>query len=117
VKRPVATRTGLVLLGGVLLLASGCRSLANCSKPGAYDSAVELPPLRMPVGLDGPDTRQAMMIPALNEPEVPLAAGQRCLEEPPPITGPRTVTPPGTKLAPAADRAKGKRTPPGPPRG
>ncbi len=39
--------------------------------------------LKMPVGLDGPDTKQALEIPALNEPEVPRDPQGACLEEPP----------------------------------
>ncbi|MET0281607.1 MAG: hypothetical protein ABW278_10850 [Steroidobacteraceae bacterium] len=106
--RASALRTALLALG-VLVLASGCRSLtANCSKPGAYDSAEELPSLRMPAGLDGPDTRQSMQIPALTEPEAPRTKADGCLEAPPAYTGPHTVTPPGS-LAPAGPDRKGGR--------
>lgn len=100
-------RTGLA--AAALLLAAGCSSMATCNKPGAYADAVEMPPLRMPVGLDGPDTRQAMQIPALNEPEVPLADGTTCLEEPPEMPKgsgtPATAVP---RTAPAAEPEQGK---------
>jgi hypothetical protein len=93
----------------VMLVASGCRSLTNnCSKPGAYDTAEEVPSLKVPLGLDGPDTRQAMSIPALKEPEAPLPEGSRCLEEPPAFVGPHTVTAPAAAPA-AGERGKGKR--------
>lgn len=73
----------LLALGtGALLLAGGCKSL-SCNNPEAYASAQEYPPLKMPVGLDGPDTTQALAIPALNEPEVPRASDAACLEDPP----------------------------------
>ena len=91
----------IALATTVLLLAAGCSSLSSCSKPGVYAMAQELPPLRMPVGLDGPDTRRAMQIPALNEPEAPLPS-DRCLEEPPEMPK-RAATAPGAQpAAPAA---------------
>jgi hypothetical protein len=67
---------------GALLLVGGCRSL-SCSNPADYSSAQEVPPLKMPVGLDGPDTTQALEIPPLTEPEAPRDPKGPCLEEPP----------------------------------
>ena len=63
----------------------GCKRLfaSSCSKPQAYAQAQSLPPLRIPVGLDGPDTRTALKIPDLNEPEAPRKPKDPCLEEPP----------------------------------
>jgi uncharacterized lipoprotein len=63
----------------------GCKRLfaRTCNKPQAYAAAESLPPLRIPVGLDGPDTRASMKIPDLNEPEAPRSAKDPCLEEPP----------------------------------
>jgi hypothetical protein len=106
------------LAAAVLLLAAGCSSLGSCSKPGAYANAEQLPPLRMPVGLDGPDTRQAMLIPPLAEPEPP-APTDRCLEEPPEM--PKRAATPGAQPAPAAApqpappsrRGRGPRSPRG----
>lgn len=66
----------------------GCKRLfaSNCNKPQAYAQAQSLPPLRIPVGLDGPDTRAAMKIPDLNEPEAPRTQNDPCLQEPPAFT-------------------------------
>jgi hypothetical protein len=78
-----AMRGTLLALGvGTLLLAGGCKSL-SCANPDTYNKAAEVPPLKMPVGLDGPDTKQALKIPALNEPEVPRDPDGACLEDPP----------------------------------
>jgi uncharacterized lipoprotein len=68
-----------------LAVLPGCKRLfaSNCSKPQAYAAAQSLPPLRIPVGLDGPDTRAALKIPDLNEPEAPRGPSDPCLEEPP----------------------------------
>jgi hypothetical protein len=47
-----------------------------------------VPALKMPAGLDGPDTREAMQVPPLTEPEVPRPAKGPCLEEPTPLVKP-----------------------------
>lgn len=86
------------VLGASLLALGGCKHLVgDCHKPAAYAAAKEMPPLRIPVGLDGPDTREALKIPALNEPEVPRGAKDPCLEEPPAYVPP----PPGSQPASA----------------
>jgi uncharacterized lipoprotein len=73
----------------------GCKRMfaSSCSKPQAYAQAQSLPPLRIPVGLDGPDTRAALKIPDLNEPEAPRGPKDPCLVDPPAFT---------TSAAPAA---------------
>lgn len=78
-----APRGPLLVLGATaLLLAAGCRSL-SCINPEIYSNAQEVERLKMPVGLDGPDTRDALEIPALNEPEMPRDPEAGCLEDPP----------------------------------
>jgi uncharacterized lipoprotein len=79
----------VVLLVSSMALLGGCKrvfGLGNCNKPQAYARAEELPPLKIPVGLDGLDTRAALRIPELTEPEAPRAADAPCLEEPPSVT-------------------------------
>jgi hypothetical protein len=73
----------LVLGAGIVLLTGGCHALGRCNNPAAYAGAREVPPLKMPVGLDGPDTSRALEIPPLDQPEVPRGAGAPCLEDPP----------------------------------
>jgi hypothetical protein len=75
---------------GSLLLAAGCRSVVggSCHKPQAYAAAEQLPPLRVPGGLDGPDTSEALAIPDLAEPEAPLDPEGPCLDAPPAIVAP-----------------------------
>jgi hypothetical protein len=87
-----------LLLIAVATVAAGCRSGGNvCGKPGLYAQAQSIPSLRIPVGLETPDTRAAMKIPDLNEPQPPpRQKGEGCLDEPPKYT---TPTPP--KPAPA----------------
>jgi len=90
----------LAFAGASLLLAAGCRTVVGgtCHKPQAYESATELPPLRVPVGLEGPNTEESMEIPALTEPEQRLDPEGPCLDAPPAITAPQL--PPSGILAP-----------------
>jgi uncharacterized lipoprotein len=87
----------LVLKLGLVLVASlplvGChpframKSRANsCHVKQPYTSASSVAPLKIPSGLDTPDTTNALHIPALNEPAPPVRKGKDpCLDEPPPF--------------------------------
>jgi uncharacterized lipoprotein len=88
-------RSKLILALSLSLVLGGCKHFTGggCNKPDGYAGAEDLPPLRIPTGLDGPDTRGALRIPQLNEPEAPRDSKGACLEDPPPIT---------TSAAPAA---------------
>lgn len=78
-----------IAVGSTLLLGA-CQSPlgGSCHKPQAYAAAQELPPLRVPAGLDGPETESALEIPPLDAPEVPPDPEGPCLEAPPAITAP-----------------------------
>jgi uncharacterized lipoprotein len=75
---------------------AGCRSY-QCSEPSANDTADVIPPLEVPPGLEPPDTRNALKIPELSEPERPRTKADGCLEEPPSYFPDRRVgeKPPG----------------------
>jgi uncharacterized lipoprotein len=91
---------GAALLLLMLPLIGGCHffrgaSAKACHGPQPYQKAQTVPPLRVPAGLDAPDTTNALRLPALNEPAPPPRSGkQPCLDEPPPyrVTQP-TKTP------------------------
>lgn len=71
-----------------VLSLPACKTLfkgGSCDKPGPHETAQNLPPLKVPAGLDAPDTRASMPIPELAEPEKPRAAGDPCLDLPPPL--------------------------------
>jgi uncharacterized lipoprotein len=74
-----------VLYLSLCLSVAGCGSLfkATCAKPGDFASAVDNPPLRIPAGLDPPDTRAALTIPPLQTPEAPRPADAPCIDLPP----------------------------------
>ena len=86
---------GITLLM-LLPLAAGCHvfrsaSAKACHSPQPYQQAKSVPPLKIPPGLDAPDTTNALRLPTLNEPAPPRRTGkQPCLDEPPPfkVTGP-----------------------------
>ena len=79
-------RVNVLLLMPVCVLAGGCGLLpdaySGCDKPQPYQSAQELPPLRVPDGAVLPDTRNAMHIPTVIAPPIPESAGS-CLDHPP----------------------------------
>jgi uncharacterized lipoprotein len=83
-------RIRLLLLLPVCVFAGACNLLPDaytgCGKVQLYQSAQELPPLRVPDGSIAPDTRNAMRIPAVSMPQVPPAEG-RCLDHPPSYAG------------------------------
>ncbi len=92
-----AARQVLRLAGVVTLLALGGCGLfrgSSCLKPGPYAKAQEVAPLKIPEELDGPDTRGALRIPPLTEPEAPRAASDNtCLDQPPKISAPAPAAP------------------------
>jgi uncharacterized lipoprotein len=82
---------GIVLLLLVLPLVGGCHifrsaSAKACHGSQPYQKAQSVPPLKIPGGLDAPDTTNALRLPALNEPPpTPRKGSQPCLDEPPPF--------------------------------
>ena len=86
----VRSRPGIRLAVCVVLVLTqaGCSWLhrgrhARCSEPVIGGDVRNLPPLQVPAGLDAPDTRNAIKIPSLAEPERPRAPGEPCLAQPP----------------------------------
>lgn len=68
-----------------LLALSGCGlfrpTFESCEEVPAYAGARDLPPLVVPEGVDAPDTRNALKIPAVTVPEKPRDG--RCIDVPP----------------------------------
>jgi uncharacterized lipoprotein len=79
-------KVGLVVVMGLAL--GGCsviRSKTNaCHNKQPYMSASSVASLRIPPGLDVPDTTNALHIPDLKDPAPPARKGKDpCLDEPP----------------------------------
>lgn len=82
-------RASLLVAAVLLLPLSGCswmhhgKHSAKCREPAVGGAAQNMPPLKVPPGLDAPDTRNAIKVPPLDEPERPRAPGDPCLSMPP----------------------------------
>jgi uncharacterized lipoprotein len=85
---------GLGMLAALLLTQSGCRVVRaidkrECHEVQPYMKSTSVPPLKVPAGLDAPDTTNALKLPALNEPQPPPRGSKDpCLDEPPPFKVP-----------------------------
>ena len=78
----------LLWLTPLVLALGGCHALGanSCHARQPYTNAKSVAPLKVPPGLDSPDTSSALRIPSLNEPAPPPRKGkQPCLDEPPPF--------------------------------
>jgi uncharacterized lipoprotein len=88
-------RPWIPMLAVAATTLSGCGNLfkATCVRPEDYASAVDNKPLQIPAGLQGPDTRTALPMPPLNEPERPRGADEPCLDAPPRYANPAPARP------------------------
>jgi hypothetical protein len=106
---PVALLACIVVFSTI----AGCNpfrrgdKVASCNRPQLYGAAESVPPLRIPAGLDAPNTRGAMVIPGLTEPEAPRRPSDPCLDEPPKFSN-------TARLEPLPRDRKGKTEPPKP---
>ena len=90
----------------VLIVLAACLALSGChhgikanacnKRPPAYASAQSVEPIKVPAGIDRPDTHAALRIPELNEPAPPRrTVHDPCLDAPPSFTVPKPPrTPP-----------------------
>ncbi len=89
----------VLILTGLVLLLTACKFLPtrgpSCNRPGGYESAQNMPSLKVPAGLDAPDTKASLPIPQITEPEKPRQSGDPCLDEPPRYSPPKGAKPAG----------------------
>jgi opacity protein-like surface antigen len=83
---------GAAVCALMLLATGGCASLhhrksksstPHCPEPAISPDVKNMPPLRVPPGLDAPDTRNAIKVPPLTEPQLARAPTDPCLSSPP----------------------------------
>jgi len=102
-------RSAVIVVASLLAVAglSGCgKRLQTCKQDNKdYAGAKEMPPLKAPAGLEAPDTRNSLRVPALNTPERPRGRDEPCLDAPPPFTSAKTV-PAGAAETPPAPKAQ-----------
>jgi len=81
----------------------------DCNKPRPYQQAASIPPVQVPVGIDPPDTRQSLRIPAYNEPAPPpRKLTDPCLDAPPLFDPSHPLKAPGPGTV-STKRAKSRR--------
>lgn len=82
-------RRRFLLLLALPLLVSGCHSFRgvssqSCRESRVYMQARGVAPLKIPPGLDAPDTSSALRLPELKEPPPPPHGSKEpCLDSPP----------------------------------
>jgi len=77
----------LAMIAAVLLL-NGCTRLLHgfardCHKPQEYQRAAQVAPLKVPPGLDSPNTQGALVIPTVELAPPPPGPHDACLDAPP----------------------------------
>jgi len=91
---------GFVLLAVALVILSGCHVWRNastraCHESRGYTQAQSVAPLKIPPGLDAPDTSSALRLPELKEPAPPpRSAKDPCLDTPPSFKVPQVARTP-----------------------
>jgi uncharacterized lipoprotein len=69
------------------VLLNACRWVhgfqADCHKPQEYRRAAQLAPLKVPAGLDSPNTQGALVIPTVDLAAPPPGPHDACLDTPP----------------------------------
>jgi len=75
------------MLVAAATLMSGChmfgKSKSECHSPQEYQRAVQVAPLKVPSGLDSPNTQGALVIPAVDLAPPPPGPKDACLDNPP----------------------------------
>ncbi len=77
----------LVMLTAAVLLMSGCHLFSkltpDCHTPQEYQRAGQVAPLKVPPGLDSPNTKDALVIPTVELAPPPPGPKDACLDQPP----------------------------------
>jgi uncharacterized lipoprotein len=71
---------------GAAVLLSGCHIFnhaADCHRPQEYQRAVQRAPLKVPAGLDTPNTQGALVIPTVELAAPPPGPHDACQDSPP----------------------------------
>jgi uncharacterized lipoprotein len=77
----------ILLLVAASALMSGCHLFGklnpDCHSPQEYQHALSAPPLKVPAGLDSPNTTGALVIPAVADAPPPPGPHDSCFDVPP----------------------------------
>jgi uncharacterized lipoprotein len=77
-----------LLVVAVATASGGCARLLHgfapdCHRPQEYQRAVQVAPLKVPAGLDTPNTQGALVIPTVELAPPPPTKHDSCMDEPP----------------------------------
>jgi uncharacterized lipoprotein len=91
-------RFAVIGVVAVLVGITGCHPLrrigGSCHDTKPYMKAQSVAPLKIPTGLDTPETSNALHVPALNTPAPPgRKKTDPCLDDPPPFKVPKQAPP------------------------
>lgn len=79
-----ASMIALVICAAALSASCGLfRPDQSCHKTQDYESSGSIARLKVPAGLNAPDTRDALVVPPIGAPEAPRSQSDGCLDEPP----------------------------------
>jgi uncharacterized lipoprotein len=78
----------LLLVVAAITTLGGCAKILHgfapdCHKPQEYQRAVQVPALKVPAGLDTPNTQGALVIPTVELAPPPRSRRDSCMDEPP----------------------------------
>jgi uncharacterized lipoprotein len=78
----------ILLAAAAVTALGGCHKILHgfapdCHKPQEYQRAVQVPSLRVPVGLDTPNTQGALVIPTVDLAPPAPTRHDTCMDEPP----------------------------------
>lgn len=85
IARPVLLLASALLLGSCSWFHHGGKH--GCRERDVAAGAIDRPALKVPPGDDAPDTRNAVKVPPLTEPEKPRSKSDPCLSAPPSFKG------------------------------
>ncbi len=81
------SRYRAILMFAAAALMSGCHmfrgGVAECHRPQEYQRAAQMAPLKVPTGLETPNTQGALAIPAVELTPPPPGPHDACLDTPP----------------------------------
>jgi uncharacterized lipoprotein len=76
-----------ILMAAAAALLGGCHGFGrlhpDCHRPQEYQRATQVAPLKVPTGLDTPNTQGALLIPTVELAPPPPGPHDACLDTPP----------------------------------
>ncbi len=74
----------ILMCSCLTVLAAGCHLLhADCTAPQEYQTARQVPPLKVPMGMNSPNVAHALVIPSVGPVAPRPGPKDACLEAPP----------------------------------